>query len=146
MAAALSTVAVSSAVKRASRLHVWAASHLLMAAGVLMPIVWPSLGSIVIAALLVGGTFMVITMIAMQEARARAEGNATAVLARMTAGFALGQLAGPVVSAALGRVATDHSKALSYALWLSASGLLLSAFYLWREAYRHHSTKERGNG
>jgi MFS family permease len=146
MAAASATVAVSSALKKASRLHVWAASHLLMAAGVLMPIVWPSLGGIAIAALLVGGTFMVITMIAMQEARARAEGKATVVLARMTAGFALGQLAGPVVSAALGYIATDHSKALSYALWLSASGLILSAFYLWREVHRHHFTKEHCNG
>jgi MFS family permease len=146
MAAASATVIVSSALKKANRLHVWAVCHVLMAAGVLMPTVWPSLVGIAIAALLVGGTFMVITMIAMQEARARAEGKATVVLARMTAGFALGQLAGPVASAALGRVTTDHSTALSYALWLSASGLILSAFYLWREVYRHHFTEEHCNG
>jgi hypothetical protein len=145
IAAALSTMIVSSTLKKIDRLHVWAASHLLMAIGVLMPAVWFSLTSIALAALLVGGTFMVITMIAMQEARARAEGKATVVLARMTAGFALGQLLGPVVSAALGRFIADHSRALIYALVLSASGLILSAFYLWRSASRQHFTEEQCN-
>ena len=79
---------------------------------------------------------MVITMIAMQEARARAEGKATVVLGRMTAGFAFGQLMGPVASAAVRRFTTDFSTALNYALALSAAGLLWSAFYLWREARR----------
>lgn len=79
---------------------------------------------------------MVITMIAMQEARARAEGNATVVLGRMTAGFAFGQLMGPMASAAVGRFTTDFSTALNYALALSAAGLLWSAFYLWREVRR----------
>lgn len=136
-AAALSTVVVSCGLKRANRLHVWAASHLLMAIGVLLPSLWTALASVSIAALLVGGTFMVITMIAMQEARARAEGNATVVLGRMTGGFAFGQLMGPVASAAIGRFTADASTALDYALELSAVGLLLSAFFLWREARCH---------
>lgn len=138
-AAALSTVVVAYGLKRTNRLRVWAASHLLMAIGVLLPSIWPSLSSISIAALLVGGTFMVITMIAMQEARARAEGNATVVLGQMTAGFAFGQLMGPVASAAIGRFTVDYSTALNYALELSAAGLFLSAFYLWREVHRHNS-------
>lgn len=139
MAAAVSTVFVAWRLKRVNRLNVWAASHLLMAIGVLMPTIWRSLGGISIAALLVGGTFMVITMIAMQEARARAEGNATAVLGRMTAGFAFGQLMGPVVSSVIGRFTADFATALNYALALSAAGLLSSAFYLWRELRRHDS-------
>jgi MFS family permease len=137
MAAALSTVLVSWCLQRANRLSVWAASHLLMAVGVLLPSIWASLISVAIAALLVGGTFMVITMLAMQEARARAEGNATVVLGQMTAGFAFGQLMGPVASAAIGRFTADYSTALNHALELSAAGLLLSAFYLWREVHRH---------
>jgi MFS family permease len=104
-----------------------------MAAGVLLPSIWLSITSIVIAALLVGGTFMVITMVGMQEARARDEENATAILAQMTAGFALGQLSGPVVSAALGRITADSSVALNYAMELAAAGLLVSAIYLWYE-------------
>lgn len=135
-AAALSTVVVAWGLKRANRLSVWAASHLLMAIGVVLPSIWATVTSVSIAALLVGGTFMVITMVAMQEARTRAEGNATVVLGRMTAGFAFGQLMGPVASAAIGRFTADFSTALNYALELSAAGLLLSAFYLWREVRR----------
>lgn len=134
LAAAVSTIVVSWCLQNANRLRVWAASHLLMVVGVLLPCVWSSLPSVTIAALLVGGTFMVITMLAMQEARARAEGNATLVLGRMTAGFALGQLLGPLASASMGRFTDDFTTALNHALVLAAAGLILSAFYLWREA------------
>ncbi|MDY0106851.1 MAG: YbfB/YjiJ family MFS transporter, partial [Giesbergeria sp.] len=116
--------------------------HLLMAAGVLLPSLWPSLASITLAALLVGGTFMVITMLAMQEARARAEGQATVVLGRMTAGFALGQLMGPIAAAAIGRFTADFAAALNIALGLSAAGSLLSAFFLWCEARRHRPIED----
>ena len=132
MAAALSTVVVAWGLKRINRLSVWAVSHVLMALGVLLPGIWSSLVSISVAALLVGGTFMVITMLAMQEARTRVEGDATAVLGRMTAGFAFGQLMGPVISSVVGRFTPDFSTALNFALDLSALSLLLSAFYLWR--------------
>lgn len=136
-AAALSTIVVAWGLKGVDRLNVWAASHLMMAVGVLLPAIWASLASVSIAALLVGGTFMVITMVAMQEARARAEGSATAILGRMTAGFAFGQLMGPIASAGIGRFTADFSTALNYALALSAAGLLASAFHLWRERRRH---------
>jgi hypothetical protein len=51
LAAALSTVFVSFGLKRANRLRVWAASHFLMAIGVLLPVVWRSIASISIAAI-----------------------------------------------------------------------------------------------
>jgi MFS family permease len=137
-AAAVSTVLVSWRLGKANRLTVWAVSHVLMAAGVLLPAVWTSLGSVVIAALLVGGTFMVITMTGMQEARARAEGHAARALGQMTAGFALGQLAGPLASAGIARFTADTNGALRLALALSALGLLASAVYLWRERLRGH--------
>jgi len=123
--------------KDANRLIVWAISHLIMAVGVLLPSIWPSLISVVIAALLVGGTFMVITMLGMQEARARADGNAPVILGRMTAGFAFGQLMGPIASAALSRFTADHAAALNYALTGSAAGLVLGALFLWREVRLH---------
>ncbi|ALK98469.2 hypothetical protein AM586_22015 [Massilia sp. WG5] len=131
-AAALSTLIVSWRLARADRLVVWAAAHVIMAVGVLLPAVWTSLASVTLAALLVGGTFMVITMTGMQEARARAEGQATRVLGRMTAGFALGQLAGPLASAAIARFTVTESAGLHLALALSALGLLASAIYLYR--------------
>jgi MFS family permease len=145
LAAAISTVLVSFGLSRFNRLHVWSASQLVMAVGVLLPSIWASLASIVIAALLVGGTFMVVTMIAMQVARGRAEENATVILARMTAGFASGQFMGPVVSAALGRLTTDHSTALSYALQLAAAGLVIGAIYLRREVRQQEQAKDHGH-
>jgi predicted MFS family arabinose efflux permease len=99
MAAAASTLIVAGVLGKCNRLHVWATSHALMAVGVILPCLWLSMTSIVLAALFVGGNFMVITMLGMQEARARAAANPTAVLARMTASFAFGQLLGPVVVA-----------------------------------------------
>jgi MFS family permease len=139
-AAALSTLLVAWRLKRANRLTVWAASHFLMAVGVLLPAIWASLASVSIAALLVGGTFMVVTMTAMQEARARAEEHATLILGRMTAGFAFGQLMGPIASAVIGRFTADFSTALNYALVLAAAGLLSSTFYLCREVRRHNAS------
>jgi MFS family permease len=132
LAAVLSTLLTAWGLKNVDRLRVWAISHGLMAVGVLLPSLWLSLTSIAVAALLVGGTFMVITLVGMQAARARAPANPTAILARMTAAFALGQLAGPLFSATLGRLPGGHSAALNHTLQLAALGLLLSAVYLWR--------------
>ena len=142
IAAALSTVITSWGLQRFSRVRVWTVSSMLMAAGVLLPTIWRSIVSIVIAALLVGGTFMVITMVGMQEARARAEKNATVILAQMTAGFAFGQLAGPVVSAAIGRITADASRALNYAMVSAAVSLMVSAIYLWCEDRERDRIKE----
>lgn len=134
IAAALSTPVVAWGLKKANRLNVWASCHAIMAIGVLLPCIRASLPSIVIAALLVGATFMVVTMVGMQEASARVQGDATAIFGKMTAGFALGQLLGPVASAVIGHLTTDYTTALNYALMLSGAGLLFSAFYLWRQA------------
>lgn len=77
---------------------------------------------------------MVVTMIGMQEARARAQGNPTTLLGLMTAAFAIGQLAGPVVSGTLDLLPIGHSTTLGYALQLAAFALALSAAYLWRQS------------
>ena len=136
-AAALSTLLVSWSLGHVNRIKIWAISHIFMALGVCLPSVWPSLLSISIAALLVGGTFMVVTMIAMQEARARSVDNSTALIGQMTAGFALGQLLGPVASALIGLFTSDFATALNQALWLSAVGLVLSAVYLMLNLPKH---------
>jgi predicted MFS family arabinose efflux permease len=97
--------------------------------------VWLAPVTIAIAALLVGSTFMVVTMIGMQEARAWAPANPTALLGLMTAAFAIGQLAGPVVSGTLDLLPIGHSTALGCALQLAAFALALSAAYLWRHSH-----------
>ena len=134
MAAAASTLIVAGVLGKCNRLHVWATSHALMAVGVILPCIWLPMTSIVLAALFVGGNFMVITMLGMQEARARATANPTAVLARMTASFAFGQLLGPVVVALMNTFAADHASALRYALQLATACLVANAIYLWRRA------------
>jgi MFS family permease len=135
VAAALSTIATARRFGHANRLRVWAVGHLLMAAGVTLPSVWLAPVTIAIAALMVGSTFMVVTMIGMQEARARAPDDPTALLGLMTAAFAIGQLAGPVVSGTLDLLPIGHSTALGYALQLAGFALALSATYLWRHSH-----------
>jgi MFS family permease len=135
IAAALSTIVTARRFGRANRLRVWAVGHLLMATGVVLPSLWLAPMTIAISALLVGSTFMVVTMIGMQEARARAPGNPTALLGLMTAAFAIGQLVGPVLSGVLNLLPGGHRAALNLALQLAAFGLALSAAYLWRQSF-----------
>jgi MFS family permease len=130
LAAALSTIAIAQRLDPASRLRIWAVSHVLMAIGVFLPSVWLSPVAIALAALLVGSTFMVATMIGMQEARARAQDDPTPLLGSMTAAFAIGQLAGPLVSGIVGLLPSGHRVALGCALQLASLALALSAVYL----------------
>jgi MFS family permease len=135
VAAALSTIATARHFGHVNRLRVWAVSALLMAAGVALPSVWLAPATIAIAALAVGSTFMVVTMLGMQEARARAPDDPMALLGLMTAAFAIGQLAGPVVAGTLDLFPIGHGIALGYALQLAAFALALSAAYLWRHSH-----------
>jgi predicted MFS family arabinose efflux permease len=105
-----------------------------MAAGITLPSVWRAPVMIAIAALLVGSTFIVVTTIGMQEARARAPGNRTALLGLMTAAFAIGQLAGSVASGTLGLLPIGRRTALGYALQLAAFAQAFSAAYLRRHS------------
>jgi predicted MFS family arabinose efflux permease len=122
-------VASTLIVQRARRSHrsVWAASHFVMAVGVVVPLVLPGLAGIIVAALCVGGTFVVITQVGLQEARAIAGPGARALIAAMTAAFALGQILGPLAVAWLIRATGGFSSALILAavlLALSAGALL----------------------
>ena len=107
--------------------RVWAASHLVMAAGVVVPIVLPGLAGIIVAALCVGGTFVVITQVGIQEARAVAGEHARSLIAAMTSAFALGQIAGPLAAAYWVRGTGGFAGALVLAaalLAVSAAGLI----------------------
>jgi MFS family permease len=135
-AAALSTVATARLFGRVNRLRVWAVSHLVMGTGIVMPSLWLTPGTIGVAALCVGSTFMVVTMIGMQEARARASANPTALLGLMTAAFAIGQLSGPVFSGIIALLPVGHRAALGCAMQIAAATLVLSAAYLWSQSRR----------
>jgi predicted MFS family arabinose efflux permease len=122
IAAAVSTLLAARLVASWGARRLWAASHLVMAAGVAAPLVAGGLGGALISALLVGGTFMVATMAGMQHARAVAGAQATRLIASMTAAFATGQVAGPLIVAALKQLPDG-----GIALALSASSALLAA-------------------
>jgi MFS family permease len=132
--AAVSTVVAAGVLRRFSRLQVWSAAHVLMGLGTLLPSVWLAGWTIAASALLVGGTFMVVTLAGVQEIRARAQGDATRLVGLMTAAFAIGQIAGPVASALLLRASPAHG--LDLALQAGAASLFASAVWLWRAAPR----------
>jgi MFS family permease len=114
-AAALSTLIAP----RIETRRLWSNAHLVMALGVVAPFVVPGLKGILIGAIAVGGTFMLVTMAGLKEGR-RAGGPR--LMARMTAAFAAGQIAGPALVAVLPSLL---SASLAACALLAASGLAL---------------------
>lgn len=134
LAAALSTVIAGAFFSRVPRVRLWVACQFAMALGTALPALWPSAAAVLLSALLVGGTFMVVTMAGLQEARQRAGARATALLGRMTAAFALGQIAGPVASALLGALFPGALTGMQVALLIAAAVLVASALWLQQSA------------
>jgi predicted MFS family arabinose efflux permease len=95
-AAAVSTVAVSHLSAGGKPRATAAACFIVMAVGAFLPVLRHGLGTLCVAAVLVGGTFMVATMACLQEAHRVAGDQAGGLIAAMTAAFALGQLIGPL--------------------------------------------------
>lgn len=97
LAAAVSTVLVSTLLRRVTprRVVVWC--QLIMAIGVVAPLVSASLGGYLVSALCVGSTFMVTTMAGAQEAKRIAPNSPGPLIAALTVAFAVGQLIGPIL-------------------------------------------------
>lgn len=131
LAAALSVVLSQGLQRRYnnfSLLGVWRVSQIIMAVGTLLPALWQSLAGLMLSALMVGGTFMVVTMAGLQVAASQVTHYPKYNLsALMTASFAFGQLIGPL--AAL--VATGNNIWLAL-LPVSAIVLLIGVALLWR--------------
>jgi len=126
--AVVSTLVVAPLQARLGARRIWVISTFVLAAGVAAPLVLDGLGGIVVAAVLVGATFVVITMAGMQVAREIAGPAAPPLMALMTAGFGLGQVAGPLVVARLDQSGIAGALAAA-ALMAAASGLGLG----WKE-------------
>lgn len=125
-AGVLSTLGVALLSGRYGIRAAWIASQLVMALGVAAPVFWPGIGGIVLAALCVGGTFIVITMVGLQEARSVAGAQAPRLMAAMTAAFAAGQIIGPLsVSIVVGA-----GEGFSAALLAACAALLAGAALL----------------
>jgi predicted MFS family arabinose efflux permease len=136
LAAAASTLLAGRALRRWRLLDVWSCCHLLMAAGTVLPLLSRSGSAIAVAALLVGGTFMVATMTGLQQARQLLPSGPAPLLARMTAAFAIGQIAGPLVAMMLARVPLGGWSGIEETLALAATLLCVTALWL-----RYPSTK-----
>ena len=134
--AAASTFIAAWALRHANRLQVWAVSNVVMGLGVLLPSVWLNGWTIALSALGVGGTFMIVTLAGVQEMRARASGDPTPHVARMTAAFAIGQIAGPIASSLLLHVPRFAQSGLHIALQAAAASLFLAAGWLWHAGRR----------
>ncbi|HEX2565767.1 MAG TPA: YbfB/YjiJ family MFS transporter, partial [Burkholderiales bacterium] len=125
-AAVVSTLGAAKLQEIIGRRNVWVLGNVVMAIGSLLPLALPGLAGILLAACCVGGTFMVLTMIGMQEARRVAGDRARMLMAAMTSAFAAGQIAGPLLVAGLARLQGGFSLALAIAAapLLAAAGLL----------------------
>ena len=126
-AAFLSTLASAALHRRFSNRTIWGVGQIGMAVGLLLPVAFPHILSIVAAGLCVGGTFMVITMAGLREAH-RIAGSADAVrhVAAMTAAFAAGQAIGPVLAGMLYDATTSFAPSLiATAIFLVATAALL---------------------
>lgn len=140
--AALSTLVAPWWIARSSRLSVWMHCHWLMGLGALLPSLWANGFTIALSALLVGGTFMIVTLVGVQEMRARASHAAAAAVGRMTAAFAFGQIAGPVASALLLHLPALRESGLAIALQAGAITLFISAWWLRGQASSSPSVTE----
>jgi predicted MFS family arabinose efflux permease len=128
IAAAVSTLAAAPLTRVVGQRKVWILGNIAMGIGVLVPIVVPGLAGIAIAAICVGGTFMVNTMVGMQEARRVAGARAGVLMAAMTSAFAAGQIAGPLLLGWLSRFEGGFTAALAIAAvpLFAAAWILLS--------------------
>lgn len=138
LAAALSVVLSQGLQRRYnnfSLLGIWRVSQIIMAVGTLLPALWQSLAGLMLSALMVGGTFMVVTMAGLQVAASQVTHYPKYNLsALMTASFAFGQLIGPLTAL----VATGKNIWLAL-LPVSAIVLLIGVALLWRP-YQHQQS------
>jgi MFS family permease len=123
MGSTLATTMLRSAV---TNRRLWVGCHLAMALGIALPVVWSGIAPIMLAALFVGGTFVVITMTGMQEARGVAGARATGLMAALTSAFALGQVAGPLSVS----LVVSAGGNISAALVIACVALVVSAYAL----------------
>lgn len=126
-AAFVSTLLAARFQKRFSNRQIWAASQVVMAIGLLLPVIHPHILTIITAGLCIGGTFMIITMTGMKEVhRIAPPGDVMRHIAAMTASFATGQMIGPVFASAV----YGLTQSFAVSLVLASATLIITAMTL----------------
>ena len=128
LAGGVSTLLVAFLCRHMSNRRLWMVCQWIMAVGIMLPIFSPQMLTIFAATLCVGGTFMVITLAALQEAKQVAGDNARPLIAAMTSAFAGGQIIGPLTvnAASAGNASFSSGLAIASALLLVSTLLLRS--------------------
>ncbi|HWT71033.1 MAG TPA: YbfB/YjiJ family MFS transporter [Oxalicibacterium sp.] len=127
--AAMSVLLAGPLARRFGNRRLWAACHVILAAGVALPALFHGLLPVFLAALCVGGTFMIITLAALQEAKSVSPDRPAALIAAMTSAFALGQILGPLAVPFLSHGSGDFTLVLliSAGLMIGSAAILLKA-------------------
>lgn len=128
LAAAVSIAPWSGLAARIGLERAFALACLVESAGVAASVLWPTFAGALVAAALLGGTFIALTALGLAAARRLVGGDGRKVVAAMTAAFGLGQIVGPFV-AGLAREATGDYVAGSLAAALAlvlAAGVAMS--------------------
>jgi predicted MFS family arabinose efflux permease len=126
-AAFVSTLLAARFQKRYSNRQIWAASQVVMAIGLLLPVIHPHILTIITAGLCVGGTFMIITMTGMKEAhRIAPPRDVMRHIAVMTAAFATGQMIGPMFASSV----YDLTRSFAASLIITSALLVITAMTL----------------
>jgi MFS family permease len=133
VAAFCSTFVAMAGGGRASALRRWRWAQTIMAFGVGVAAVAPTLAGVLVSGVCVGGTFMVVTMAAMEAGRTFGGASPRRLMAALTTAFAAGQLAGPVVVPFA--VAADGD--FSLILLMAALTLVAGTVLLPREHRQH---------
>jgi predicted MFS family arabinose efflux permease len=111
--------------KRIGILNAFAAACAIEAVGVATSVEWVTIPGICLSALLLGGTFMGITVLGFMAGRMLSAGHPHQAFARMTASFSLGQMAGPLVAGFLSERLGDFRvpSLIAAAALIAAAGL-----------------------
>jgi MFS family permease len=124
--AAVSTLVAAWLAGQFSPRRLWRDAQYVLAAGVLAPVLALNAITLLISALCVGGSFMVITMAGIKEALRLGGARGAQAVSLMTAGFGIGQIAGPLM---VGYFAQSHN-AFAWPSLLAVSLLISSSVAL----------------
>jgi MFS family permease len=126
LAGLVSTLIAGRLSARLSNRTLWGSAHLVMGVGTVLPALLPNMLGILLAALCVGGTFMVVTAMGLQEARRLSPQDPATLMAKFTVAFAIGQILGPVCVS----LAPAGDASLHLLLAIAATMLIVSGIYL----------------